>query len=106
LRRIDGSMHPVALSNWFTLPNPDLNLDEEERTVSPREWLLSGGPCGFSYPSPKSFRKRMAKLPELSPAVAMRGISPDVETLPAGTRLYRIYFRGGEHPRGPEPPPT
>ncbi len=42
----------------------------------------------------------MAKLPE-PPAVAeMRGIPPDVETLPAGTRLYRIYFRGGGHPGG------
>ena len=44
LRHVDRSMHPVALSNWFTLPNQDLNLDEEkERAVSPREWLLSGG---------------------------------------------------------------
>lgn len=42
----------------------------------------------------------MAKLPE-PPAVAeMRDIRPDVEVLPAGTRLYRIYFRGGEHPDG------
>lgn len=44
LRHVDGSLHPVALSNWIILPNPDLYLDEEEeRTVSPREWLLSGG---------------------------------------------------------------
>lgn len=44
LRHVDRSLHPVALSNWFTLPNPDLYLDEEEeRVVSPREWLLSGG---------------------------------------------------------------
>ncbi|MDP9478787.1 MAG: DNA-binding protein [Actinomycetota bacterium] len=44
LRHVDRSLHPVALSNWFTLPNPDLYLDEEEeRAVSPREWLLSGG---------------------------------------------------------------
>lgn len=44
LRHMDRSMHPVALLNWFTLPNPDLHLDEgEERAVSPREWLLSGG---------------------------------------------------------------
>jgi hypothetical protein len=31
---------------------------------------------------------------------AMRGIPPDVKTLPAGTRLYRIYIRGGNHPGG------
>jgi len=44
LRHVDRSVHPVALSNWFTLPNPDLHLDEEEEgAVSPREWLLSGG---------------------------------------------------------------
>lgn len=44
LKHVDRSLHPVALLNWFTLPNPDLYLDEEgERAVSPREWLLSGG---------------------------------------------------------------
>jgi excisionase family DNA binding protein len=44
LRHVDRSLHPVALLNWFTLPNPDLYLDEdEERALSPREWLLSGG---------------------------------------------------------------
>ena len=42
----------------------------------------------------------MAKLPEPPNAAAMRGIPPDVKTLPAGTRLYRIYFRGGNHPAG------
>jgi hypothetical protein len=42
----------------------------------------------------------MAKLPEPPTVPAMRGIPPDVETLPAGTRLYRIYFRGGNHPGG------
>jgi excisionase family DNA binding protein len=44
LQHVDRSLHPVALANWFTLPNPDLHLDEEGgKTVSPREWLLSGG---------------------------------------------------------------
>jgi hypothetical protein len=42
----------------------------------------------------------MAKLPEPQTLAAMRGIPPDVKTLPAGTRLYRIYFRGGDHPGG------
>ena len=42
----------------------------------------------------------MAKLPEPPAAFAMRGIPPDVEVLPVGTRLYRIYFRGGEHQGG------
>jgi excisionase family DNA binding protein len=44
LRHVDRSVHPIALLNWFTLPSPDLYLDEErEEAVSPREWLLSGG---------------------------------------------------------------
>ena len=51
LRHVDRSLHPVALSNWFTLPNPDLYLDEEEEeAVSPREWLLSGGAPGVLVP--------------------------------------------------------
>jgi len=44
LKPIDRSLHPVAVLNWFMLPNPDLFLDKEEaRPVSPRYWLLSGG---------------------------------------------------------------
>jgi excisionase family DNA binding protein len=43
LKAIDRSLHPVAVLNWFMLPNPDLFLDEEARPVSPRYWLLSGG---------------------------------------------------------------
>jgi hypothetical protein len=44
LKHLDRSLHPVAVLNWFTLPNPDLFLDEAEaRPVSPRYWLLSGG---------------------------------------------------------------
>ena len=43
LERMDRSLHPVAVLNWFTLPNPDLYLVEEARPVSPRYWLLSGG---------------------------------------------------------------
>src|SRR5688572_8905137 len=36
LTRMDRSVHPVAVLNWFALPNPDLYLDEEEaRPVSP-----------------------------------------------------------------------
>ena len=44
LKNVDRSVHPVAVLNWFVLPNPDLFLEEEEaRPVSPRYWLLSGG---------------------------------------------------------------
>lgn len=44
LRSLDQGLHPVAIENWFTLPDPDLYLGGyEERPVSPREWLLAGG---------------------------------------------------------------
>lgn len=44
IRVLPEDLHPVEVLNWFTLPNADLYLDEEEeRPVSPREWLLSGG---------------------------------------------------------------
>jgi hypothetical protein len=36
-----GDLHPIDVFNWFTLPNVDLEV--AERSVSPREWLLSGG---------------------------------------------------------------
>jgi hypothetical protein len=54
LRHVDRSLHPVALLNWFTQPSPDLYLEEEEeRAVSPREWLLSGGAPGVLVPLAK-----------------------------------------------------
>jgi hypothetical protein len=42
----------------------------------------------------------MVKLPEPPAVAAMRSITPDVEMFPAGTKLYRIYFRDGRHPGG------
>lgn len=44
LERVDRSVHPVALLNWFVMPDPDLGFEEEEGSASPRQWLLSGGP--------------------------------------------------------------
>lgn len=44
LREVREGVHPVSVENWFTLPNPDLYLDEDEaEPVSPRDWLRSGG---------------------------------------------------------------
>jgi len=40
----------------------------------------------------------VAKLPEPLTVAQMREIPPDILALPAGTRLWRIYFRGGAHP--------
>jgi hypothetical protein len=33
-------LHPIAVQNWFTSPNMDLLIRDEQ--VSPRQWLLSG----------------------------------------------------------------
>ena len=42
---LDPDLHPLGVSNWFHLPNPDLPEDDrEERDLSPREWLRSGRP--------------------------------------------------------------
>lgn len=44
LREVREDVHPVSVENWFTSPDPDLYLDEDEpEPVSPRDWLLSGG---------------------------------------------------------------
>ena len=42
---LNPDLHPLGVSNWFHLPNPDLPEDDlEERDLSPREWLRSGRP--------------------------------------------------------------
>ena len=42
ISQLSPSLHPVAVSRWFTTPNADLVL--EDRAVSPIAWLASGGP--------------------------------------------------------------
>ena len=42
----------------------------------------------------------MAKLPEPPDAAELGRTGPEAVVLPAGTRLYRIYSRGGKHPAG------
>ncbi len=39
--RLDPELHPIEVVTWFTLPDPDLLIDEE--VVSPRDWLRQGG---------------------------------------------------------------
>lgn len=41
LPQLDSELHPLAVYNWFTLPDPDLLIDDAPRR--PRDWLLSGG---------------------------------------------------------------
>jgi hypothetical protein len=40
----------------------------------------------------------VSKFPEPPPVAALAAIPSDIRTLPEGTRLWRIYFQGGEHP--------
>lgn len=40
----------------------------------------------------------MVKLPEPPTPAALRRVKPETRVLPAGTGLWRIYFRGGRHP--------
>lgn len=40
LPQLDAELHPLEVFNWFTLPNPDLEIDD--RALSPRAWLLAG----------------------------------------------------------------
>lgn len=43
--RLDPELHPVAVFNWFTRPNPDLVAESlDGRSLSPRDWLRLGLP--------------------------------------------------------------
>ncbi|MDP9437640.1 MAG: helix-turn-helix domain-containing protein [Actinomycetota bacterium] len=47
VRALRPGAHPVGVLNFFASPSPDLYPDErEERPLSPRDWLLSGGDPG------------------------------------------------------------
>lgn len=38
-----AGVHPISVFRWFTSPHPDLIVGEDEESLSPRDWLLSGG---------------------------------------------------------------
>lgn len=40
----------------------------------------------------------MAKFPEPPALAALARLGPDIHILPAGSRIWRIYFMGGSHP--------
>ena len=40
--RLDWTVHPVGVYNWFVNPDPDLQIDEDQAPISPRDWLRSG----------------------------------------------------------------
>jgi hypothetical protein len=46
LTRLRDGMHPVGVWRWFTTPNPDLVVEEDETPASPLEWLRAGLSAG------------------------------------------------------------
>lgn len=42
LPRLASDLHPLAVVGWFTTPNPDLVVGDDERSVSPLDWLNAG----------------------------------------------------------------
>ena len=40
----------------------------------------------------------MPKVPRTPPPDRLDALPPDVHVLPAGSTVWRIYFRGGRHP--------
>ena len=45
VRRLPPDIGAVAVTRWFSNPNPDLSTrDDDERPLTPLEWLLGGNP--------------------------------------------------------------
>jgi excisionase family DNA binding protein len=45
VRKMPPDVGALAAARWFTTPNPDLcTRDEDERPLTPRQWLLVGNP--------------------------------------------------------------
>lgn len=45
VRRLPGGIGALAVARWFSSPNPDLcTRDDEERPLTPLQWLLGGNP--------------------------------------------------------------
>lgn len=42
LRALANDLHPLTVTHWFLTPNQELEV--EGATISPREWLVTGGP--------------------------------------------------------------
>lgn len=43
VRNLRAGLHPLKVESWFLAPNPDLTYANEDRQISPRDWLLRGG---------------------------------------------------------------
>ena len=45
MRSMPPDISPLAALQWFTTPNPDLcTRDDDERPLTPLQWLLGGNP--------------------------------------------------------------
>jgi len=45
VRRLPPDIGVLAAARWFSRPNPDLcTRDDDERPLTPRQWLLGGNP--------------------------------------------------------------
>jgi hypothetical protein len=42
LAALPKALNPLDVAEWFLSANPDLEIDEQETPLSPREWLLKG----------------------------------------------------------------
>lgn len=44
LAALPEGLNPLDVAEWFLSPNPDLEVEDNENPLSPREWLLTGAP--------------------------------------------------------------
>jgi len=42
IREIDPQLHPLSVLRWFTMPCPDLVIEDNELSLSPVDWLRTG----------------------------------------------------------------
>lgn len=48
-------LNPLDVAEWFLSPNPDLEIEDDEKALSPRDWLLSGAPIEAVVALARSF---------------------------------------------------
>lgn len=46
LAALPSGLNPLDVAEWFLSPNPDLEIEESESPLSPRDWLLKGHAIG------------------------------------------------------------
>jgi hypothetical protein len=44
LAALPEGLNPLDVAEWFLSVNPDLEVEDDENPLSPRDWLLSGAP--------------------------------------------------------------